>query len=234
MENNILITDNSHNKIFQTYAELKRKLPPNFLKIKVFSSPKYALNKKPILKKIENDTIISNYNYKHEKPSSIDKIINGSKNIYILSDKTIKLKNSKNNKKLYSNEQKYDEMMKKTLLTEKEKEKDKNNYNNYNDKDNINSLEFIEKYGDLGYYGYNFRSSPISDVQMKSNIYLPKIIDRMKYNIPRNERDKNGFHVEGIGIFSNNKVKYDEKNDNYEISFNTNDKENDNINDNNH
>ena len=117
---------------------------------------------------------------------------------------------------------------------EKEKEKDKNNYNNYNDKDNINSLEFIEKYGDLGYYGYNFRSSPISDVQMKSNIYLPKIIDRMKYNIPRNERDKNGFHVEGIGIFSNNKVKYDEKNDNYEISFNTNDKENDNINDNNH
>lgn len=234
MENNILITDNSHNKIFQTYAELKRKLPPHFLKIKVFSTPKYTLNKKPILKKIEYDTINSNYNYRHEKPSSIDKIINGSKNIYILSDKTIKLKNSKNNKKIYSNEQKYDEMMKKTLLTEKEKENKKEKEKEKNNNDNPINLEFIEKYGDLGYYGYNFRSSPISDVQMKSNIYLPKIIDRMKYNIPRNERDKNGFHIEGIGIFSNNKVKYDEKNDNYEIFTNNDDKENDDINDSNY
>ena len=57
MEKNIAITDTSHNKIYQTYLELKKKLPQNFLKIKLFSSPKYTLNKKPILKKIENDKI---------------------------------------------------------------------------------------------------------------------------------------------------------------------------------
>jgi hypothetical protein len=68
---------------------------------------------------------------------------------------------------------------------------------------------------------------------MKNNIYLPKIIDRMKYNIPRNERDKNGFHVEGIGIFSNNKIKYDEKKENYEFN-NNNNKENDEILENNY
>ena len=55
METNIIITDNSHNHIYQTYAELKKKLPPKFFKIKVFSTPKYNIDKKPILKKIEND-----------------------------------------------------------------------------------------------------------------------------------------------------------------------------------
>ena len=57
MENNIILTDSSHNKIYQTYAELKKKIPPKLFKIKVFSSPKYNLDKKPILKKIENDKI---------------------------------------------------------------------------------------------------------------------------------------------------------------------------------
>ena len=48
MENNILLTDNSHNKIFQTYAELKKQLPPTFFKMKVLSTPKYNLDKKTI------------------------------------------------------------------------------------------------------------------------------------------------------------------------------------------
>ena len=219
MENNIVITDNSHNKIFQTYAELKRKLPPNFLKIKVFSTPKYSLNKKPILKKIESDTItVPN---KYEKPLSIEKFINGSKKIYILSNKTYKLKNAKNLKKINSNEQKYEEMFKKTLLTEKDKSLIHNTEKNQN-----NNFDLFENSNDSGYNPYYFHSNPITDVQMKNNIYLPKIIDRMKYNIPRNERDKNGFHVEGIGIFSNNKIKYDEKKENYEFNNNSN-KEND-------
>ena len=227
MEKNIIITDTSHNKIYQTYFELKKKLPPNFLKIKVFSSPKYALNKKPLLKMIENDKI----NIKNDKPSSIDKFINGKRNIYILSDKTIKFKNAKRQK--MSDEQKYEEMLKKTLLTEK----DKNIINNNNEKNKIN-LDLNERQDDTFYQRYSFHPNIITDVQMKNNIYLPKIIDRMKYNVPRNERDKNGFHIEGIGIFNNNgnkKIKYDEKNDNYEINLNPNNLENDgNANENNY
>lgn len=217
MEKNIAITDTSHNKIYQTYLELKKKLPQNFLKIKLFSSPKYTLNKKPILKKIENDKI--NINYKYHKPSSVDKFINGNRNIYILSDKTIKLKNIK--KKTIPNEHKYEEIMKKTLLTEKDKNTINNNYEK-----SKNNNEMIDDSEDALYQGYNFHSSIVTDVQMKNNIYLPRIIDRMKYNVPRNERDKYGFHVEGVGIFNNNKIKYDEKNDNYEININGNNLEN--------
>ena len=217
MEKNIAITDTSHNKIYQTYLELKKKLPQNFLKIKLFSSPKYTLNKKPILKKIENDKI--NINYKYDKPSSVDKFINGNRNIYILSDKTIKLKNIK--KKTIPNEHKYEEIMKKTLLTEKDKNTINNNYEK-----SKNNNEMIDDSEYALYQGYNFHSSIVTDVQMKNNIYLPRIIDRMKYNVPRNERDKYGFHVEGVGIFNNNKIKYDEKNDNYEININGNNLEN--------
>ena len=217
MEKNIAITDTSHNKIYQTYLELKKKLPQNFLKIKLFSSPKYTLNKKPILKKIENDKI--NINYKYDKPSSVDKFINGNRNIYILSDKTIKLKNIK--KKTIPNEHKYEEIMKKTLLTEKDKNTINNNYEK-----SKNNNEMIDDSEDALYQGYNFHSSIVNYVQMKNNIYLPRIIDRMKYNVPRNERDKYGFHIEGVGIFNNNKIKYDEKNDNYEININGNNLEN--------
>ena len=216
MENYYVITDNSHNKIYQTYAELKKKLPPNFLKMKVISSPKYSINKKPLLKKIENDKL--NLIKKVENPLDKNKFIN--KNIYILNDETIKLKKAINLKPIIFHEQKWDENLKKTLLTEKDKITDymiEQNQNNLN--------EFLQNSPD-DYQGYNFHSNPITDVHMKSNIYLPKIIDRMKYNIPRNERDKNGFHVDGIGIFSSNKIKYDEKNDNYEININSNNKKN--------
>ena len=216
MENFYVITDNSHNKIYQTYAELKKKLPPKFLKMKVISSPKYSINKNPLLKKIENDKL--NLIKKVENPLDKNKFIN--KNIYILNDETIKLKKAINLKPIIFHEQKCDENLKKTLLTEKDKITDymiEQNQNNLN--------EFLQNSPD-DYQGYNFHSNPITDVHMKSNIYLPKIIDRMKYNIPRNERDKNGFHVDGIGIFSSNKIKYDEKNDNYEININSNNKKN--------
>lgn len=50
----------------------------------------------------------------------------------------------------------------------------------------------------------------------------------MKYSLPRSERDRGGFLVEGVGIFSNNRIKYDELNDRYEINIynNTADKKN--------
>lgn len=216
MENNIFITDNSHNKIYQTYAELKKKLPPNFFKIKVFSSPKYNFDKKPLLKKIENDKI--NINYKNDKSLSINKFSNHSQNIYILSNKTIKLKKQRNINPIFLNEQKNEDILKKTLLTEKDKN-DKKIYNN-TEQNKDNNYELDQNPDESNYQGYYFHSNAIKDVHMKNNIYLPKIIDRMKYNIPRNERDKNGFHVKGIGIFHNNKLKYDDINDNYELNIN--------------
>ena len=36
----------------------------------------------------------------------------------------------------------------------------------------------------------------IQDYKLKKNIYLPKIIDRLKYQIPRNKRG-NGFFIQG-------------------------------------
>jgi hypothetical protein len=36
----------------------------------------------------------------------------------------------------------------------------------------------------------------IEDYKLKKNIYLPKIIDRLKYQIPRNRRG-NGFFIQG-------------------------------------
>ena len=65
---------------------------------------------------------------------------------------------------------------------------------------------------------YYFHSNVINDAQMKNNIYLPKIMDRMKYSIPRNERDKNGFLVEGKAIFSKRINQIDEFKINYEIN----------------
>ena len=152
---------------------------------------------------------------KKEKVLSVNKFINHTQNIYILSNKTIKLKQQRNINPIYINENKNDEICKKTLLTEKDKNTrintEQNNYDN----------DYSQDFEDSNYEGYNFRPCIIKDVHMKNNIYLPKIIDRMKYNIPRYERDKNGFHVKGIGIFPPHKIKYDEIKDNFEYNINT-------------
>jgi hypothetical protein len=224
MEKNILITDHSHNRIYQTYSELKKKLPPSFFRMKVFSTPKYNIKRKPLLKKIENDK--NSKIQKMEKPLSINQFINGNKNIYILSNKTINLKNQRNLQKINNYEHKYNEMMKQTLLTEKDKNINGNDYNNSNTQvENINydDLENLPVFKEFDVQPYCFHSSSINDFHMKNNIYLPKIIDRMKYSIPRNERDKNGFHIEGIGIFSNSRAKNDD------IRQNTDNKVNDDI-----
>ena len=106
MENNILITDNSHNKIFQTYAELKKKLPTTFFRMKVLSTPKYNLDKKPLLKKIENE---KKNKIKNNHKNNFLQLQN--KNIFILSNKTINLKKPKNLKPIISHD--YDEVIKK-------------------------------------------------------------------------------------------------------------------------
>ena len=203
MENNIILTDSSHNKIYQTYAELKKKIPPKLFKIKVFSSPKYNLDKKPILKKIENDKI----NPKKEKPNPLQ---TKNKNIYLLSNKTINLKRTKNIKPINTHE--YDFIIKKNLLkdiNEKYLVNETDTYQNY-----LAGLE--EPAEEMEPQHYYFHSNVINDAQMKNNIYLPKIMDRMKYSIPRGEREKNGFLIKGKALFSHKKI-HDEHKNNYEI-----------------
>ena len=205
MENNIILTDSSHNKIYQTYAELKKKIPPKLFKIKVFSSPKYNLDKKPILKKIENDKI----NPKKERPNPLQ---TKNKNIYLLSNKTISLKRIKNIKPINTHE--YDFIIKKNLLkdiNEKYLGNETENYQNF-----LAGLE--DPAEEMEPQHYYFHSNVVNDAQMKNNIYLPKIMDRMRYSIPRNERDKNGFLVEGKALFSKRVNHNDEFKINYEIN----------------
>ena len=202
MENNILITDNSHNKIFQTYAELKKKLPSTFFRMKVLSTPKYNLDKKPLLKKIENEKKNKNRNNYMNKFLQLQ-----NKNIFILSNKTINLKKPKNLKPIISHD--YDEVIKKNLLLDKF---DKNLRNNTDALQNF--LEGLEEPAEeMEVQHYYFHSSVVKDAQMKNNIYLPRIVERMKYSIPRSQREKNGFLVEGKGIF-NNRLAYDESKNN--------------------
>ena len=202
MENNILITDNSHNKIFQTYAELKKKLPSTFFRMKVLSTPKYNLDKKPLLKKIENEKKNKNRNNHMNKFLQLQ-----NKNIFILSNKTINLKKPKNLKPIISHD--YDEVIKKNLLLDKF---DKNLRNNTEALQNF--LEGLEEPAEeMETQHYYFHSSVVKDAQMKNNIYLPRIVERMKYSIPRSQREKNGFRVEGKGIF-NNRLAYDESKNN--------------------
>jgi len=203
MEKDIILTDTSHNKIYQTYAELKKKLPPKLFKIKVFSSPKYNLDKKPILKKIENDKITP----KSQKHNILQ--IKG-KNIYILSNKTINLKKPKDLKPLNFNE--YDYIIKKNLLDDSSDKNSRNNSDSYR-----NFIEGLEEPAEeMEPQPYYFHSSLVTDAQMKNNIYLPKIMDRMKYSIPRGEREKNGFLIKGKALFSHKK-NHDEHKNNYEI-----------------
>ena len=203
MEKDIILTDISHNKIYQTYAELKKKLPPKLFRIKVFSSPKYNLDKKPILKKIENDKI----NQKSQKHNILQ--IKG-KNIYILSNKTINLKKPKDLKPLNFNE--YDYIIKKNLLDDSSDKNSRNNSDSYR-----NFIEGLEEPAEeMEPQPYYFHSSLVTDAQMKNNIYLPKIMDRMKYSIPRGEREKNGFLIKGKALFSHKK-NHDEHKNNYEI-----------------
>ena len=205
MENNVMLTDNSHNKIYQTYAELKKKIPPKLFKIKVLSSPKYSLDKKPILKKIENDKI----NPKKRKNNFLQ-IQN--KNIYLLSNKTINLKRTKNIKPIQSHE--YDVIIKKNLLGDINAKYLDNNIDSYE-----NFLAGLEKPAEeMEPQHYYFHSNAINDAQLKNNIYLPKIMDRMKLALPRNERERNGFLLEGKALFSNRVNHHDEFKLNYEIN----------------
>ena len=49
-----------------------------------------------------------------------------------------------------------------------------------------------------------YNSFSVNDIDMKKNIYLPRIIDRMKYSVPRNLRNNQGLII--LGMNANNIV----------------------------
>ena len=130
----------------------------------------------------------------------------------MLSNKTFNLKKIKNIKPINTHE--YDFVIKKNLLkdiNEKYFGNETENYQNF-----LAGLE--DPAEEMEPQHYYFHSNVVNDAQMKNNIYLPKIMDRMRYSIPRNERDKNGFLVEGKALFSKRVNHNDEFKINYEIN----------------
>lgn len=68
-----------------------------------------------------------------------------------------------------------------------------NKENDNNDDNQINNLKvnYIIHYPNFNHW------KSINDSNMKKNIFLPRIIDRLKYSIPRNLRDKDGVCLHG-------------------------------------
>ena len=156
--------------IYETYKELNSLLPKGFVKLKVLKSDYYnTLNyNDSILMKIEKES--NKYNNLINKYNKIS--LNKIKKKHII---LYKGKREKNN--LNINHKKNNSLN--SIKFENNVLKEKFFYNN-----NIEENKILK----------NCKS--IQDYELKKNIYLPKIIDRLKYQIPRNKRG-NGFFIQG-------------------------------------
>ncbi len=177
----------SHEYIFQTYNELKRVLPNGFLKMKVLRKQKYPLNESTIINEIEK-----NYNNKNLGKN----FFSPSQNINIFyGDEELPIINTKLTDPIYTN------------VTKTNSQKNYTNTNNLNiSSEIITYRNFREK--NMKMIGVNcdvklkrtkglYNSVSVNDIDMKKNIYLPRLIDRMKYNMPRNMRNNKGFIIVG-------------------------------------
>ena len=203
------ILNYSHEQIYNTYKELKRVLPTGLFKMKVLEKQRYPINK---------DTIINEIEKTYSK-----KIISSFQNINIF----------------YNNEEDQKSRTRKTLSLPKIRIQDvgttgmgssssrktnnfsiNNSSRNSNNSEIITYINFREK--NMKMIGINcdlklkrnrglYNSFSVNDIDMKKNIYLPRMIDRMKYRIPRNLRNNKGFILLGS---SENKLlnKYKELN----------------------
>ena len=199
----------SHEYIFQTYQELKRILPPDFFKMKVLEKQKYQTKKKPIINEIEK-------NYKKNDNSLKKSIFASSQNINIYYNDKEEGEEIKKKKELPK--------IKKKTKIKINSLNNSNQFKSYEPKDNhtnplfkSNSTMEIITYRNfreknmkmIGVHCDNklkrskglYNSFSVNDIDMKKNIYLPRIIDRMKYSIPRNIRNNNGFIVKGNNIY---------------------------------
>lgn len=190
----------SHENIFKTYQELQRVLPNGFLKMKVFKNQKYPISKSSIIKEIEK-----NYNKKNIKK----RIFSSSQNINIFYNENEvdknKIKILPKLKNGTQNDQNTD--MPLNITNSQKSNNNKTNIFNYNNNSEIITYRnFREK--NMKMIGVScdmklkrnkglYNSCSVNDIDMKKNIYLPRIIDRMKYSIPRNLRNNKGFIIKG-------------------------------------
>ena len=181
----------SHENIFQTYKQLKRILPQGYLKMQVLKNQRYPVNESTIINEIEK-----NYKNKNIKRN----ILYSPQNINIFYD--------------WEDNKDYENYLPK-IKTKKTKTDDIQfeATNSQNIDINTNSSTEIITYRNfreknMKMIGLNcdtklkrnkglYNSVSVNDIDMKKNIYLPRIIDRMKYSIPRNLRNNKGFIILG-------------------------------------
>jgi hypothetical protein len=193
----------SHEYIFQTYQELKRILPPEFFKMKVLEKQKYPTKKNIIINEIEK-------NYKRSDINLKKKVFSSSQNINIFynsKEEEAKKKNILPKIKQINNENNNS-----VQLKTKKQTNIKTNplFDNNSSIEIITYRNFREK--NMKMIGINcdnklkrqkglFNSFSVNDIDMKKNLYLPRIIDRMKYSMPRNIRNNKGFIVKGNNVY---------------------------------
>ena len=188
------ISQQLHEQVFETYNSLKTILPKQLLKIQVLKNQRYSINKPTIMKEIEKDIISKNKNYL----SSSQKInIYYNENQLLKTKKIATLKKKKENRK--SNISEINKFMNKNPKQNNSLQNNEiHTYKDFREK-NMKILGVkcdIKLKRNRGMYN----SFSVSDVDMKKNIYLPKIIDRMKYSVPRNLRNNQGLIILGNNI----------------------------------
>ena len=209
----------SHLDIFKTYKELKNILPFGYIKTRVSPGQKYSFKKQSILINLEKEK------NKEISPTKITKNLFHNKNIYIFSEKNEKTKKLISSLKKYCSYNK----PKKIFSIKSETNIFNDNQNNSYNTRNINNINNFILYAntlnnnklnvddnckgnlnknlsrnDNNIYPNNirkcYRSLSINNCEMKNNIYLPSITNRLKNNLPRNQRQNSGFLLNGLGI----------------------------------
>lgn len=167
--------NNNHKNIYRTYKELNKLMPHNYLKIKVLPSKKYKLPNINIIDIIEtkyNPSIITN---KIERPK---------KNIYLFSSELTE-----------SNYISEKSSLKDLILIRKSRKNTTRNKSNIKDDNHSEIINSITN--DCTRRKGFFNSKGINNFYLRNNIRLPEITQRMKYKIPRNEREKKGLKIIG-------------------------------------
>lgn len=216
----------SHLNIYKTYKELNNILPFGYIKTKVSPSQKYFFKKQPILINLEKEknNIISPtkitknllynkniYIFSEENDKS-KKMISKLKKYYSYNNKYTKINSIKSESNIISDIE--------NTLSNSRNSSNLNNYiinaNTINFQNKINQIKGSKENeqskndlninvsrNEIGLYSNNirnsYRSSSINNYFMKNNIYLPSIINRLKNNLPRYQRENNGFLLNGFG-----------------------------------
>lgn len=226
--------NDSHNQIYNVYKELNSILPHNYLKIKFNKGIKYMILRKKKSSSLE-ENIFNRPKKKNHIPLQNINIYSFKENEKVInSNNSCNLEDSYKEENNYNNKKNLIRIIK---LNDNQKFKQfglgnctKNSYcqrrlvsstgnisNNYNDINNnnyynydlkLNSSPTSDNKNNSNRIRGIFNSSSINNFCLKSNMYLPKIIQRIKLQKPRYEREINGFKLIGTnGNINNNNQK---------------------------